>query len=262
MSLNRPIERTTYLGDPLIKQSISVKEQSSTQLTWTFLQGKYSDSSNAVLTLSDVDTVTLVYSTVGETPARTETITGSVSNATAGEIQIDFSPTNTTEVNDFTFDLTLEKTSGNVIVADANGYLEVQSRAGATSGPAIQTANIVDITACSQSPYQITYAQSGTTFVIPSTLSCGVFTFKMPVGDEDYRGSIFYFEVSGTTTLELRAGSSDYVEGSAIGGAFRSAVWEGGVWVNDEDYNSMALRLIDGNNWRIPGPRFKWSTTT
>ena len=138
------------------REFIQFVQRSSVDLFWTFETG------DTPKDLTGADQVNFIYATPGG--SWTQTIAGSVFNATGGVIKIPFRPTNTdtnsTGGSLFEFNLIVASNTTEVLL-DAWGHLDLIRRAGSgATGPFPTSTNVIDL--------------SGMTFInVPWVLSVG-----------------------------------------------------------------------------------------
>jgi hypothetical protein len=109
------------LEDNITINRIRMMASSSFSLIITFLQG------DKPVDLSDADTVTLVYSNNNDIE---ETITGSILDAINGQVQINFSPSNTSSYGNFKFYVEIKDITNSVTTTELYGYLTLLKTCG------------------------------------------------------------------------------------------------------------------------------------
>lgn len=190
LALTPSLYMNSKVEDQLKKKSITMVQESSLDLYWTFTNNA------APLNLTGATAVQFVFApSSGEW---TQIITGSIVSAANGQVKIPFTPTVTATNGFFEFDLIVSSNS-TVLVKEAKGNLNLLSKAGGSTNTFPTTTNIVDLTGYTFLNYPWIVNPSG-----------------------NVRGDIMYF--NGTVWSRLAAGTSGYYLQSQGGGS--DPIWD------------------------------------
>lgn len=255
MALNKAKQYLTLdLEDEVNIQRLRWIKASNWSLIITLLQG------DNIYNLGSANSVYLTYS---DNLSFQETIIGTILDADAGQIEIDFTPTNTANSGTFEFFVTVADTLNSITTTFPYGLLILLEKAGTGITATLPTTGVVTVSNCASSPLSIELTDHAKTYVMDDSLACD-FEFLLPeVSNPDaYIGTYYTFINRTGNICEITAHDTDTIDDSTAGGSIRSTDEHG---VNPSPWCSIKIMLcanVSGKAWfhAVEGRRV-WSTT-
>lgn len=254
--MNNPIKHfITDCEEEISIRRLIAKSASDWDLIWQFTQG------GIPINLTTVNSIIFTY---GDDNI-TESIVGSVYDATNGQVKIAFTQANTNvnlagkDEGEYDWDLQVSDTIGGIVNLQAYGKLFLLERAGGVAA-SLPTIGVTELSNCSSSPYDISIDDSGKTFIWKGACH---FTFNLPEYTDPTSQIGWNVRIINRTQYKVtvHAHDSDKIDDSSTGG---SIVSMNSVGVNPCPWSSIKL-MVAGNStghaWvhAVEGRRV-WST--
>jgi len=221
--------------------------------------------SDVVIDLTDVTRIAFMYR---DDDTSTETIEGTVSDATAGQATFSFTPVNTATHGVFEWYITVQDSDEGISTIYLYGQLILLKKAGTDIQGTLPTTQVVEITAtgstnCASSPITVEWTDHTKTYLMAPDLACD-FEFNLPstTSPTNYIGTWFSFVNLTNNICTVNAAAGDTIDDSAAGGAVKS-VGENGT--NPSDFSRIKIELVANNSgecyWMAVEGRRVWATT-